>query len=110
MQEQNPGYILLVRNGIFYKMKPSKKVEFVERVDKSLLGLEGLQIVVICDKTSGGRASSQEDISFQYIGKKCLNEIDGEYIKNKYDLNPGIEFGNRLHEERIKWMKKYFYN
>lgn len=99
-----------MRGGIFYKMKPSKKVEFIERVDKSLLGLEGLQIVVICDKTSGGRASSQEDISFQYIGKKCLNEIDGEYIINKYDLNPGIEFGNRLHEERIKWMKKYFYN
>ena len=97
-----------MRGGIFYKMKPSKKVEFIERVDKSLLGLDGLQIVVICDKTSGGRHCCKDDISFQYIGKKCLNEIDGEYIKNKYDLNPGIEFGNKLHEERIKWMKNYF--
>ena len=96
-----------MRGGIFYKMKPSTKVEFIERVDKSLLGLDGLQIVVICDKTSGGRPSSKDDISFQYIGKKCLNEVDGEYIKNKYGLNPGIQFGNKLHEERIRWMKNY---
>ena len=33
-------------------MKPSTKVDFIERVEKSLLGLDGLQIVVICDKTS----------------------------------------------------------
>lgn len=97
-----------MRGGIFYKMKPSTKVEFIERVDKSLLGLDGLQIVVICDKTSGGRPSNNDDISFQNIGKKCLNEINGEYIKNKYGLNPGIQFGNKLHEERIRWMKEYF--
>ena len=97
-----------MRGGIFYRMKPSTKVEFIERVDKSLLGLDGLQIVVICDKTSGGRPSNTEDISFQYIGKKCLNEIDGQYIQNKYGLKPGIEFGNKLHEERIEWMKNYF--
>lgn len=97
-----------MRGGIFYKMKPSTKVEFIERVDKSLLGLDGLQIIVICDKTSGGRPSNKDDISFQYIGKKCLNEIDGQYIQNKYGLKPGIEFGNKLHEERIAWMKNYF--
>ena len=96
-----------MRGGIFYKMKPSTKVEFIERVDKSLLGLDGLQIVVICDKTSGGRPSNKEDINFEEIGKKCLNEINGEYIQNKYGLNQGIEFGNKLHEERIKWMKEY---
>ena len=96
-----------MRGGIFYKMKPSTKVEFVERVDKSLLGLDGLQIVVICDKTSGGRENNKQDISFEEIGKKCLNEINGQYIQNKYNLEPGIEFGNKLHEERIKWMKEY---
>ena len=99
-----------MRGGIFYKMKPSTKVEFIERVDKSLLGLEGLQIIVICDKTSGGRPSSKDDISFQYIGKKCLNEINGEFVRSKYNLEPGIEFGNKLHEERIIWMKNHFEN
>jgi len=96
-----------MRGGIFYKMKPSTKVEFIERVDKSLLGLDGLQIVVICDKTSGGRENNKDDISFEEIGENCLNEINGQYIQNKYGLNPGIEFGNKLHEERIKWMKEY---
>ena len=94
-----------MRGGIFYKMKPSKKVEFIERVDKTLLGLDGLQIVVISDKTSGGRQTEKEYIDFEALGKKCLNEINGEYIKNKYRLEPGIEFGNKLHEERVKWMQ-----
>lgn len=94
-----------MRGGIFYKMQPSKKVEFIERVDKSLLRLDGLQIVVISDKTSGGRENNKADINFERIGKKCLSEINGEYIENKYKLKPGIEFGNKLHEERVKWMK-----
>ena len=97
-----------MRGGIFYKMKPAKKVDFIERVDKTLLGLDGLQIVVICDKTSGGRESREEDISLETIGKHCLSEINGQYIKNKYGLESGIEFGNKLHEERIKWMQNYF--
>lgn len=94
-----------MRGGIFYKMKPSKKVDFLERVDKSLLGLDGLQIIVISDKTSSGREANKEEINFEEIGMHCLNEINGEYIKNKYGLNPGIEFGNKLHEERVKWMQ-----
>lgn len=93
-----------MRGGIFNKMKPSKKVDFIERVDKSLLGLDGLQIVVISDKTSGGRENNIEDINFQKIGKECLNTINGAYIENKYSIKSGIEFGNKLHEERIKWM------
>lgn len=94
-----------MRGGIFYKMKPSKKVEFIERVGKSLLGLDGLQIVVISDKTSGGRENDKEGISFKDIGIRCLSEINGDYIKNKYGLKPGIDFGNKLHEERIKFIK-----
>lgn len=94
-----------MRGGIFYKMKSSTKVEFIERVDKSLLGLDGLQIVVISDKTSGGRNYNEEEIQFEKIGKQCLKEIDGKYIQNKYGLKSGIEFGNKLHEERIIWMK-----
>lgn len=93
-----------MRGGIFQKMKPSKKVEFIERIDKSLLGLEGLQIVVISDKMSGNRNSNIDEINFEKIGKKCLNEIDGQYIQNKYKIKPGKQLGNKLHEERIKWL------
>ena len=96
-----------MRGGIFYKMKPSTKVDFIERVDKSLLGLDGLQIVVISDKISGGRPTDVNDINFEKIGKMCLNEINGDYIQKKFGLKPGIQFGNKLHEERIKWMKEH---
>ena len=35
-----------MKAGIFYKMTPNKQVEFIERIDKTLLGLEGLEIIV----------------------------------------------------------------
>ena len=35
-----------------------------------------------------------------------LSEIDGEYIKEKYNIENGIKFGQKLHEERVKWMKE----
>ena len=95
-----------MRGGIFHKMKSSTKVDFIERVDKSLLGLDGLQIVVIADKTSGGRKNDINNINFEKIGKECLNVINGTYIQNKYGLKPGIQLGNKLHEERIKWIKE----
>lgn len=37
----------------------------------------------------------------------CLNEIDGSYIKEKYGIDEGIKFGQKLHEERIMWMKEF---
>lgn len=94
-----------MRGGIFYQMRPSKEIEFLERVDKSLLGLEGLQIVVISDKTSGGR-NNKNDINFEQIGKECLNTINAKYIQNKYGIKQGVLLGEKLKEERIKWIKE----
>lgn len=39
-----------MRGGIFYKMKPAKQVQFIEKVSKSYLGLDGLQLVVNADR------------------------------------------------------------
>ncbi len=91
-------------------MTDSKKVEFIERVSKSALGLEGLQIVVYCDRNRFGDLSKEEkeQCTFLEIGNKMLNEVSGEYIKQKYNIENGIEFGNKLHEERVKWMKEDF--
>ena len=88
-------------------MTPEKQVSFIERVSKSILGLEGLQIVVYCDRNRFGRLSNEEKekCTFLELGKKLLGEIDGEYINKKYNIQSGIEFGNKLHEERVKWMK-----
>lgn len=93
-----------MRGGIFYKMKPSKKVEFIERVDKSYLGLEGLQIVVDCDKGENP-TMDKEQYDFETLGKKCLQEVNAKKVAKKYNLKEGIVLGNKLHEERIQWMK-----
>ena len=89
-------------------MSAAKKVDFIERVSKSILGLEGLQIVVYCDRNRFGTLSDEEKekCTFLEIGNKVLDKINGNYIKEKYNIENGIEFGNRLHEERVKWMKK----
>lgn len=93
-----------MRGGIFYKMKPSKKIEFIERIAKSPLGLHGLQIVVYSDKLSSRNIDSGS-IDFESIGKECLKTINGQYIKDKYNIKEDIEFGNKLHQERIEWIK-----
>ena len=89
-------------------MTDAKKVEFIERVSKSVLGLEGLQIVVYCDRNRFGTLSDEEkkQCTFLEIGNKVLSEINGDYIKEKYNIQNGIEFGNRLHEERVKYLNK----
>ena len=53
-----------MRGGIFDKMKPSKKVEFIERVAKSVLGLDGLQIIV--------KADSKNSSDFEEVRKNVF--------------------------------------
>lgn len=94
-----------MKGGIFYKMTPAKKVQFIERVAKTKIGLDGLQIVVIADKCST-RDIKEEEVSFAEIGKKCIQEINGEVIKSKYPNLEAEEFREKLHERRVNWMKK----
>lgn len=91
-------------------MSPAKKVDFIERVSKSILGLEGLQIVVYCDKNRFGKLSDEEKeiCTFLELGNKLISEIDGNYIKEKCNVKNEIHFGNKLHEERVKWIKKLY--
>ena len=86
-----------------------KKVTFIEKIDKTQLGLNGLQTVVYCDKSRLINGTKDDIINEKYnfckIGHKILKVIDGEFIRNKYNLEPGKEFGRKLHEERVKWLK-----
>jgi len=115
-----------MKGGIFSKMKPSTQVDFIEKVSKSQLGLNGLAVVVKSDK-EGSRIETQTgnllgneintmskvqtdtgfdtQIDFLKIGTKMLNEINGEYIKNKYGIPQSIRFGDVLRRERISWLK-----
>ena len=87
-----------MRGGMFQNMKDSKKIEFIERIDKTLLGLEGLQIIV--------NADNENSADFATIGHQCLKEINGEYIKDKYNISESSKIKNILHQERVNWLKK----
>ena len=93
-----------MKAGIFEQMTPKKKVELIENVSNSMLGLEGLKIVVACDK------SREEDIyskiTFDKIGIECLKRINGEFINKKYPRIKGEKFGSKLHQERVNWIKQ----
>lgn len=89
-----------MKGGIFWQMTPSKQVDFLERVNKSILGLEGLQIVVNADK------KNINEKKFAELKKPILEEIDGNYIKQKYNIKEGIELKEQLRLERIKRMSE----
>ena len=90
--------------GIFNKMTPKKQLDFITRVSKSKLGLEGMKIVVLCDRWRN--EEMPEDINFDIIGTKLLSEIDGNHIENKYNIKNTKEVGEILRKERIEWIKK----
>ena len=93
-----------MKGGIFNKMTPKKQVDFIERVSKSYLGLDGMKIVVLCDKWR--EKEIPKDIIFDKIGKECIKEINGEYVKEKYNIKNMKDIGDILRKERIEWIKK----
>ena len=56
-------------------MTDSKKVDFIEKISKSALGLEGLQIVVYCDKNRFGELSKEEKEQFEAYKNLELERI-----------------------------------
>lgn len=89
-----------IKAGIFFEMTPAKQVQLLERVDKTILGIDGLQLVVNADK---GKREPVSD--FYSLGKQVLQEIDGEYIIKKYGNLEGLKIKQKLYEERIKYLK-----
>lgn len=96
-----------MKAGIFEKMTPNKQVEMIESVSKSILGLEGLQIVVACDKNRESETLQEtfNHIIFTELGRKCLETINGNFIQKKYQDLSGKTLGEKLHEERVNWVK-----
>ena len=96
-----------MKGGIFERMTPKKQVEFIETIGKSMLGLEGLKIVVACDKNRNLEdiQTTFNQIRFDTVGKQCLATISGQTIMKKYPNLKGKVFGKKLHEERINWIK-----
>lgn len=90
--------------GIFNKMTPPKQVDFINRVSKSKLGLDGMKIVVMTDKYRNNKLP--DDIKFDVFGKKLISEINGKYIEEKYKIKNTQEVGELIRKEQIEWIKK----
>ena len=90
-----------MRGGIFNKMTPAKQVDFITNVSKSMLGLEGMKIVVTCDRW---REEPPKDIKFDILGEQILNKVNGDFIKKKYNVR-NEEIGEKLRQERIELLK-----
>lgn len=94
-----------MKGGIFNQMTPSKQVNFIERNYTKKIGLKGLEIVVESDRNCAGL--KKDKIEFAELGKKMMEEINGEFVKQKFDIKEGIKLKEKLHEERVKWMKEH---
>ena len=93
-----------MKGGRFYEMTPAKKVDFIERVYKTKIGLEGLEIVVESDRNC--RGNREDNIEFAKIGNQIMNEINGDFIKEKFDISEGMKLKQKLHEQRVKYLKE----
>ena len=94
-----------MRAGIFEKMRTAKKVTFIESISKTMLGLNGLEIVVESDRNC--RGTEKTKVEFAEIGNKMLKEINGEFIKRKYNISEGLKLQEKLHQERINWLENF---
>ena len=83
-----------MKGGKFHEMTPKKQVDFIEKVAKSRLGLDGMKIVVLCDRCRNGEFP--EDVDFDKIGKKCIEQINGDYVMKKNNLKEGIELNKKI--------------
>ena len=93
-----------MKGGIFYKMTPSKQVDFIERVYKTKLGLDGLEIVVESDRNC--RGLNKDIVCFAKLGKEVMEKVNGNIIKEKFGLEDGLKLKQKLHEQRIDFIKK----
>lgn len=91
-----------MKGGCFDEMTVSKKVSFIERVNNTVLGLDGLQIIVDADNMSEEKNKNQ----FAELGCEIINCIDGKEVMKKYGIIEGIRVANKIHEIRVLYLKK----
>ena len=92
-----------MRGGIFDKMTFSKKVSFIERVNNTILGLDGLQIIVDADNM----LENGDENQFAELGHEVINCTNGNKIMRQYGITEGKEVANKMHEIRVLYLKKH---
>ena len=92
-----------MRGGIFDKMTTTKKVKFIERVNSTILGLDGLQIIVDADDMTSENNNSNQ---FAKLGHEIINCTNGNEIMKEYGITEGKEVANKMHEVRVKYLRE----
>ena len=79
----------------------------IESVEKSILGLEGLKIIVTCfqNKKTEEILDTYNQIVFDIIGKDCLKQINGCLIVKECPNFKGKEIYKEIHKRRMNWIK-----
>lgn len=90
-----------MRGGVFDKMTSSKKVSFIERVSNTILGLDGLQIIVDADNMLEDSNKNQ----FADLGYEVINCTNGNKVMKQYGITEGKEVANKMHEIRVLYLK-----
>ena len=57
------------------------------------------------EQEDGEKNIKNKECNFKTIGNKMIKEIDGKYIEEKYKIKPSKEFGQKLHQERVLWLR-----
>lgn len=87
-----------MRASRFNEMRPSKKVDLLNSMHKTKLGLEGLEIIVNSDKDRG-----ENEIKFAKLGEDMIKKVNGKDIEDKRDFEKVKEI---IRQRRIEWIKE----
>ena len=90
----------------FNKLNLSEKVEFIENINRSILGIKGLKI--ICISNNDNNLEYNNIINCEKIGIEMLRKINGKYIMDKYNIKPNKLFNEILKKERMNWLKNNY--
>lgn len=91
-----------MRGGVFDKMSIQKKVSFIEKINSTILGLDGLQIIVDADNNLNNKNINQ----FRDLGYEIINYVNGYEVMKKYGISEGVQVKNKMHEIRIQYLKE----
>lgn len=87
-----------MRAGIFNEMRIPTKVDFIERVAKSAIGLKGLEILANADNTKA------KPLRFAEVGEEMLEKVNAKNYPKDIEYKVLKE---RLRNERIEWLKNH---
>lgn len=87
-----------MRAGIFNEMRIPTKVDFIERIAKSAIGLKGMEILANADNTKA------KPLRFAGVGEEMLEKVNAKNYPKDIEYKVLKE---RLRSERIEWLKNH---